>query len=371
MYGPRDPRPRLLEPYEAYLRERVRACEGLSGRRLYRDLMVLGYRGGYTAVTDYLRTVRSFPRPPFERRFETAPGEQAQVDFAEFSVVFTDHPDVRQKVWLFAFVLGNSRWLWGRFCADQRLDTVLRCHVMAFEACGGAPAEILYDRMKTAVLGEDAAGTVTYNPSLVALLRHYGVAPRACRAYRAKTKGKVERPFRYVRQDFFLGRSFRNPEDLNAQYAAWLSGIANARVHGTTNRVVQEAFEEERSHLIPLPQIPYDAVLDVKRQVTRDGMVSVSGNLYSVPDATRKRRVEVQKHPRQLRIFEDGQLIARHLVLEGRNQRSVDPTHRLVPPQEDALPETAQSLREITIAPRPLAFYDAVAQRIASGETPK
>ena len=68
--------------------------------------------------------------------------------------------------------MGNSRWLWGRFCTNQKLETVLRCPVMAFEACGGAPAEVLYDRMKTAVLGEEEDGTVIYNPSLVALLQY-------------------------------------------------------------------------------------------------------------------------------------------------------------------------------------------------------
>ena len=75
-------------------------------------------------------------------------------------------------VWLFSPVLGNSRWLWGHFCANQKLKAVLRCHVMAFEACGGAPAEVLYDRMKTAVLGEKEDGAVIYNPSLVALLQY-------------------------------------------------------------------------------------------------------------------------------------------------------------------------------------------------------
>lgn len=86
---------------------------------------------------------------------------------------FTDEPGITRKVWLFSFVLGHSRWLWGRFCANQKLETVLRCHVAAFAACGGATGEVLYDRMKTAVLGEDADGTVVYNSSLVAMLDHY------------------------------------------------------------------------------------------------------------------------------------------------------------------------------------------------------
>ena len=370
-YGPRAPRSRNLAPFEVYLRERIGACEGLSGRRLHRELRELGYTGGYSTVTEFLREIRP-PRPhPFECRFETAPGKQAQMDFAEFAVTFDEEPDVRRRIWLFSFVLGHSRWLWGRFCANQKLGTVLRCHVDAFEACGGATAEVLYDRMKTAVLGEQEDGTVVYNPSLVALLRHYGSAPRACRAYRAKTKGKVERPFRYIRQDFFLDRSFRNLEDLNVQFDAWRSGIANERVHGTTNRVVSASFAEEGPHLHPLPLHPYDAVLTVERRVSREGMVSVDGNLYSVPDRTRRRVLEVQQHPREIRIFEDGQPIARHPVLQGKNQRLVDPSHRKRPPSarhRGQMPPTLRPSLEMPVAQRPLAFYDAVARRLAAVE---
>lgn len=359
VYGPRAPRGRLLAPFEDYLRERIAAYPDLSGRRLLREIRDLGYTGCYSVVTDFLREARPPRRPTFERRFETPAGRQAQVDFAQFRVVFDDEPEVMRIVWLFTMVLGHSRWLWGRFCAGQDLQTVLRCHIDAFAAMGGTPSEILYDRMKTAVIGEDGDGVVTYNPSLAALLGHYGAVPRACRPYRAKTKGKVERPYRYVRQDFFLARSFRDMDDLNRQFDAWRDEVANARVHATTGRVVTEHFAEERPALTALPAIPYSAVLTVERRVSHEGMVSVGGNLYSVPDATRKRMVEVQNHPKEVRIFEDGVLIAAHPVLEGKNQRRVDPSHRKVPMVRRPEPPVP------TIGRRPLAFYGAVGRRLA------
>ena len=105
-------------------------------------------------------------------------------------------------------------------------------------------------------------------------------------------KGKVERPFRYIRQDFFLGRTFRTMDDLNRQFDQWRTEVANPRVHATTNRVVREAFAEEQPELKPLPLHPYDAVLTWERRITKDGMVSVSGNLYSVPDYTRRQPVD-------------------------------------------------------------------------------
>jgi len=92
--------------------------------------------------------------------------------------------------------------IWANFVVQQDLQAMLRCRAAAFDAPGGVPAEILYDRMRTAVTGEDADGIV-YNATPLACARLYGFVPRACRPCRAKSKG-VERPFRYIRQDFFL-----------------------------------------------------------------------------------------------------------------------------------------------------------------------
>lgn len=364
-YKPRPERPRQLTAFEPYLLERIMLYPDLSGKRLLREIRAMGYSGGYSAVTDYLRAKRPARIKPFERRFETTAGRQAQVDFAQFRVAFTDEPGAVKVFWLFSMVLGHSRWLWGRFCPTQDLQTVMRCHIDAFDAMGGAPREVLYDRMKTAVIDEDAEGVVIYNRSLVALLDHYGALPRACRPYRAKTKGKVERPFRYIRQDFFLGRTFQNAEDLNGQFRNWLDTVANVRRHATTGRIVAEHFAEEGIALTALPAAAYNAVLTVERRVSHEGMVSVGGNLYSVPDATRKRVVEVQNHPREIRIFEDRRLIAVHPVLDGRNQRRVDPVHRKLAQIRQEAPPPATG-REI--GRRSLSIYEAVGRRLASVE---
>jgi transposase len=289
IYQTRQPRPAKVAPFHPYLRERVAAYPDLTGSRLHREIRDLGYAGGYTAVKDFLRSVRPTAPAGFEVRFETPPGRQAQVDFAHFRTVFTDEPSTERVVWLFSLVLGHSRMLWGRFVPQQDLQTLLRCHAAAFEALQGTPTEILYDRMRTVFSREDPeAGHIVYNRTLVEFARHYGYLPKACQAYRAKTKGKVERPFRYIREDFFLGRSFRNLGDLNDQFRQWLDQVANVRIHATTHRVVSEHFAEERPRLQPLPAGPFQAVLRLERRITRDGMVSVDGNLYSVPDTTRR-----------------------------------------------------------------------------------
>jgi transposase len=368
-YGPRSHQQKSTDPFLRYLRERLAAFPGLTAVRLWRELRDRGYAGGYTAVKRAVRGIRPDPITPFEVRFETPPGEQAQVDLARFEVAFTDEPGVTRIIWLFSMVLGFSRLIWARFVVHQDLQTILRCHIAALEAIGGAPREILYDRMKTAVIGEDADGLVIYNRRLVDLARHYGFQPRACRPYRPKTKGKVERPFRYIREDFFLGGTFRNLDDLNIQLRNWLDTVANPRVHATTQRVVNEAFAQEKPNLKTLPLAPYRAVLKLERRVSHEGMVSVGGNLYSVPDTTRRRILDVHVFANEIRIFENGAVVASHLALEGRDQTRLDPAHRKASAPSRRRPSDGEPavIRRTgdQVARRSLDFYQAVARRLA------
>ena len=369
-YKKRMPAPGVLESFTPYLRERLTAYPGLTATRLWREIRERGFAGGYSTVRDGVRDLRPPRSSGFEVRYETPPGEQAQVDFARFEVEFADEPGVRRIVWLFSMVMGCSRLIWARFVLHQDLQTVLRCHMAAFEALGGAPRTILYDRMKTAVIGEDADGLVVYNRALVDLARHYGFQPRACRPYRPKTKGKVERPFRYIREDFFLGGVFRDLDDLNAQLRRWLDNVANPRVHATTHRVVNEAFAEEKAFLQALPEASYRAVLRLERRVSHEGMISVGGNLYSVPDTTRRRVFDVHVLADEVRIFEDGILVAAHVPLEGRGQKRVDPDHRkpmTFPRRRPSEPDPAVLVRAGDhVARRPLDFYAGVGRRLAN-----
>jgi transposase len=371
-YGPRSVgRPSKLAAFMNFLGERVTAFPELSAARLTREIRQLGYEGAYTAVKRYLAVIRPENGPrPYEVRFETPPGVQAQVDFARFVVDFADNPATRRIVWLFSLVLGHSRFIFARYVLHQDLQTLLRCHMQAFDALGGVPIEILYDRMKTAVTGEDDQGHIVYNRSLLALARHYRFQPRACRPYRAKTKGKVERPFSYIRQDFFLGRSFHDLEDLNAQLIDWLDTVANIRVHGTTQHVVAEAFAAEQPELQSLPEHRFDAVLKLERRVSHDGFVAVGGNYYSVPDRTR-RVVEVQQLPDLVRILDLGTIVAEHPVLEGRKQYRINRSHRTGSSGATHRTGVAAAIGIGRIGDhvplRSLAVYQAIGSHLATG----
>jgi transposase len=233
-YGPR-PRPASkLDPFKPYLEERLRAGVW-NARVLLRELRERNYTGGYTILTDWLRPQRASARSVAVRRFETPPGQQAQVDWGHLGTL--EMGGQERKLWGFTFTLGYSRRMMAEAAVDQKLGTLLRMHEEAFRQMGGVPEEILYDRMKTVWLGSDERGEIVWHPGFLDFARYWGFAPRLCRPYRAQTKGKVESGVKYVRRNFLCGLQGREPgslADLNAQLREWVGQVANQRVHGTT-----------------------------------------------------------------------------------------------------------------------------------------
>ena len=253
VYSPRPPVAHKLDPYKGIIDARLEAFPKLSAKRLFDEVRAAGYPGSYESVKLYVRTAR--PREPVEPvvRFETPAGRQGQVDFGTFTL-----PWGRRHA--LVVVLGYSRLLWLSFYPRQTMAVLTEALESAFEAFGGVPEELLFDQMRAVVLSDDrgAGGGLLLNAEFLRFARHWGFDPRACRPYRAKTKGKVERPIRYIRESFFYGRSFANDDDLNAQAAGWLEGTANVRRHGTTGERPIDRFErDERAVLRPLANSPY------------------------------------------------------------------------------------------------------------------
>jgi transposase len=260
------PRVTQLAPYEAIITARLASYPELSAVRLYDEVRAAGYPGGITQVRAYVARVRPRPEPEPIVRYETAPGHQAQVDFAEFRLPWG-------KRYALVVVLGYSRLLWLKFYPRQTLATVIAGLEEAFASWGGVPTELLFDQMKAVIIEDQRAdgGKLLENPEFLRFAAHWGFRIRACRPYRAKTKGKVERPIRYVRSNFFYGREFIGDADLDAQRLVWLDAVANARVHRTTGCVPRLRFEtEEVMHLQPLAERGYrPLVLPPARAIRR------------------------------------------------------------------------------------------------------
>lgn len=355
-YGPRPPRASKLDSYKGYLLGRIQTYPELSAQRLLTEIRILGYQGGYSILKDYLRAHR--PKAPLtiEQRFEVTPGQQAQVDFATFKTPFG-------TVYALLVVLSWSRALWVRFGFHQDQLTVLTGLHQAFCAFEGVSRTVLFDRMRTAVVGSEPEGGAVFNAEMLRFADHYGFKPVACRPYRAKTKGRVERAVSYLRQSFFYGRSFRDLEDLNAQLASWLKDTANARVHGTTGEIPGDQLHKERPHLTPLPVDPYVPMLTLGRRITKDGFISYNGNQYSVPEGLTNREVHLRATLEELHLLQDGQLVARHPVLEGRGHRRQAAEHGrhkkgTHSPTQEQLPGNLQNI--IEVERRPLEVYERV-----------
>ncbi len=252
-YAARAPVAHKLDPYAGIIDARLEEFPKLSARRLFEEVRAAGYEGSYGGVRDYVREAR--PREPVEEpvRFETPPGRQGQVDFGTFRF-----PWGRRHA--LVVVLGYSRLLWLRFYPRQTMAVLVEGLESAFASFGGVPRELLFDQMRAVVVSDDrlSGGGVVLNPEFLRFAAHWGFQPRSCRPYRAQTKGKVERPIRYIRESFHHGRAFVNDADVNDQAERWLADVANVRQHGTTGERPVDRFErDERPILRSLAPRPY------------------------------------------------------------------------------------------------------------------
>ena len=253
----RKSRPSKLEPFKPIIDARLERYPELTTVRLFDEIRSAGYTGGLTQVKLYVMQVR--PKPASEPlvRFETEPGHQAQVDFAEFTFPWG-------KRYALLLVLGYSRLLWLKFFPKQDMRTLFSGLEEAFAFFGGVPREILFDQMASVITRDlrDQGGRLMENAEFLRFAAHWDFRVRACRPYRAKTKGKVERPIRYLRESFVYARDFVSDDDLNAQAQVWLCGTANVRKHRTTKEKPLERFDrDERSTLLALARRPYRSLI--------------------------------------------------------------------------------------------------------------
>lgn len=258
-YKPRPPVPTKLDPFKGIIEARLQMFPRLTAQRLFEEIRSDGYAGGYTQLKDYVREIRPRELDDPVQRFETPAGFQGQVDFATFNLPWG-------RRYALVVVLGYSRFLWLRFFARQSMQVLFAGLESAFGVFGGVPQELLFDQMRAVVIGDDRLnkGALVLNTEFLRFAAHWGFRPRACRPYRAKTKGKVERPIRYLRESFFYGRTFLNDADLNAQAEHWLATTANLRRHRTTGEVPQLRFErDERLALKTLAPAPYPRLYGV------------------------------------------------------------------------------------------------------------
>lgn len=269
----------------------------------------MGFTGGVQQVRRAIRPWRAEARwaAVATVRYETGPGEQAQVDFGELKIWIGAQ---RERVHLFVMTLGYSRRLWVRAYPHERLSALLDGHERAFRYFGGVPLTCLYDNPRTLVLGRRERD-VRWHPIFEDFIRYYGVTPRACQPYRARTKGKVESGVKYVKRNALAGRRFVSWDALNAWLEEWTSTVADQRIHGTTHERPIARFARET--LTPLgARAPYRYERERVRRVPTDALVTIGAARYSVPVQYVGTTVTVQETTTHYEIFQGTTCIARH-----------------------------------------------------------
>jgi transposase len=299
-----------IEPYLPFIRATLEKFPELTASRLFVMVRERGYRGG----PDYFRhlVARHRPRRPAEAylRLRSLPGEQAQVDWGHFGHLTIGR--ARRPLLAFVMVLSWSRRIFLRFFLDARMENFLRGHVTAFEAFNGCARVLLYDNLKSAVL-ERVGDAIRFHPTLLAFATHYRYEPRPVAVARGNEKGRVERAIRYVRDSFFAARTFADLDDLNAQAAAWCNGVAADRPCPEQHTLtVREAFAEEATRLLQLPDNPFPLIERVAVKVGKTPYVRFDLNDYTVPHTSVQRVLTVLADPHEVRIVDGAELLASH-----------------------------------------------------------
>ena len=314
-----------LTPYQSEV-DRLIGLGVWNGTVILREITAKGYNGGRTVLRNYMRPKRMHRVGRATVRFETEPGVQLQSDWGEQETVMGG---VASKIEFIVNTLGYSRrmhfWCTDSHDAEHTYEGLIR----SFEYLGGVPREVLVDNQKAAVLQHPAKERAIFNPRFVDLAKRHGFTPRACKPYRARTKGKDERMVSYIKHHFFERyREFENWAHLNQLAEQWLRDEADARVHGTTGEVVSERFERERPALQGMPPGRFDTSYFETRLVGMDAYVDIRGNRYSAPDHLIGTRVDVRiALCGQIRIFAGELCVAEHSLRPAASGWSTIPAH--------------------------------------------
>jgi len=294
---------------------------------ILREIQQLGYEGGITILRQYIQPKRVLRASRATVRFETDPGKQLQSDWGE---VVVEMARQMRKVYFIVNELGYSRRFHFWCCESADAEHTYEGLIRSFEYFGGVTEEVLVDNQKSTVLQASQVGSPRFNERFVDLASYYGFTPRACRPYRARTKGKDERMVGYIKQNFFVRyRRFESWAHLNQLAERWLREEADPRVHGTVKEVVAERFEREQPHLKSLPLVRYDTSYLEYRQAAWDGYIEVRGNRYSIPAAVAGQRVAIRIGlDGLLRIYQQETLIASHQLKPRQAGWSTQAEHR-------------------------------------------
>jgi len=326
------------EPY----RELVEAAlaKGRNAMSIWQELVDShGFAGAYESVKRYVRKLRGTPSPEARAIIQTAPGEEAQVDYGTGPMVRDARTGKYRRTRLFVLTLGFSRKCVRLLSFQSSTYIWAELHERAFRRLGGSTRVVVLDNLKEGVLAPDIYDS-TLNPLYRDVLAHYSAIALPCRVRDPDRKGKVEAGVGHAQKTPLKGQRFESLEAAQSYLDQWEERWADTRIHGTTKRRVSAMFAEEKPALQPLPLEPFRYYQYGERTVHLDGCVEVEAAYYGAPPGWIGRLVAVQWDSRCVRLLDPrtGQLLREHL----RQSRG---RHRIK--DEDRPPRTPQGILQL------------------------
>ena len=309
----RSPSASACAPYRDAIE--VGLSRGRNAMAIWQDLVDLcGFSAGYQSVRRFVRKLQGSPSPEACAVIETAPGEEAQVDYGDGPMVRDPHTGKYRRVRLFVLTLGCSRKSVRLLVFRSGSQIWAELHEKAFRRLGGATRVVVLDNLREGVLAPDIYDP-TLNPLYRDVLAHYGAVALPCRVRDPDRKGKVESGVGHAKRTPLKGMRLESLAEAQTYLDHWEERWADTRIHGTTKRQVAAMFTEERPALLPLPVEPFRYYLYGERTVHLDGCVEGEAAYYGAPPGWIGRRVHVQWDARNVRLLDPrtGQLLREHL----------------------------------------------------------
>lgn len=319
-------RPSIVDPYLPFIHQTLERYPTLPASRLFGMVKQRGYLGCESHFRNVVRVLRPKPKHEAFLRLATLPGEQAQVDWGHFGTKRIGRAD--RPLLAFVMVLSHSRRVFVRFFFGARMPVFLRGHVEAFAYFGGVPRTCLYDNLKSAVT-QRVGDAIRFNETFLELARHYRFGPRVAGPRRGNEKGRVERAIRYIRDNFYSARDFTTLDALNAEVRQWCEQTSDhRRWPDDRERSVLEVFEDERAHLLPLPDDAFPSEERLPVSIGKTPYVRFDLNDYSVPHHNvRRDDLSIVASCERVRVCRGVEVIAEHERCWDKGQRVEDPRH--------------------------------------------
>lgn len=331
---------KVLEPYESYVKSRLELYRDTSSAQMHDWLKE--HFTGFPAVSaktvfNFVVAVRQkyqLPKTTSVRVYEMVPelpyGQQAQVDFGEYSL--RNSQGKRVKVYFFLLVLARSRYKYVWFSSERfTAHTAIEAHERAFAFIQGIPDTVVYDQDRVFLVDENK-GDLLLTEAFKVYRQERNFKLHFCRKSDPESKGKVENGVKYVKQNFLYNRVFTDIDLLNVEAAAWLARTANHLPHNTTQKPPQREWEIERPFLKAYHGLVIQRADRAKYAVRKDNSLSYKGNFYSLPAGTYQGRgseVLLEKQGIWIIVYaQDHKELCRHLVSCGRGEKIINNHHR-------------------------------------------